>query len=172
MIAITLSADQIRTAPLEVRHWIEQQISMSLAPPPAEVAHQGPHLTVCTGQEVIAIFRQIQNLLPVVNLFFELGRESAAAQRPGMRVFRMADLLRHTRLGSADQAVECLEVISDVLRRVRSDPEAMLCAVDRQGTCYVAEETAANIFALWQDVVAARAVPPDVERTPMRADAG
>ena len=160
MVGITLSAEQIRTAPPEVRHWLEQQVAALLSPLPVEPPHPGPQLATCSRQELRAVLSQIQPLLPVVSVFFELGREAASVPVQGMRALRLADILRHTRLQSADQVVECLELLTDALRRVRQDSDAMLCAVDRQGRCYVAEETAANILALWQDIVAARALQP------------
>lgn len=46
------------------------------------------------------------------------------------------------------------------LRSVRGDAEVILCAVDRQGNRTVAEKTAANILALWHDIVAERALQP------------
>ena len=39
------------------------------------------------------------------------------------------------------QVIECLDTINDALRHVRHDPEAMICAVDREGRCFVAEAT-------------------------------
>ena len=172
MVGITLSAEQIRSAPPEVRHWLEQQIAALLSPLPVQPPHPGPKLVACSRQELRTILTQIQAMLPVVTVFFELGREAASVPVQGMRALRLADILRHTRLQSADQVVECLEVITEVLRRVRGDENAMLCAVDRDGRCYIAEETAANIRALWQEIVAARALDP-AEAAPrmMQADA-
>lgn len=160
MVGITLSAEQIRSAPPEVRHWLEQQVAALLSPLPVQPPHPGPQLARCYRQELQNILAQIQNLLPVVSVFLELGREAASVPMHGMRALRLTDILRHTRLQSVDQVVECLDVISDVLRRLRGDDNAMLCAVDRDGRCYVAEETAANILALWRDIVAARALQP------------
>jgi hypothetical protein len=160
MVGITLSAEQIRSAPPEVRHWLEQQVAALLSPLPVQPPHPGPQLIACTRQELRAVLTQIQALLPAVSVFFELGREAGSVPVHGMRALRMTDILRNTRLDSADQVLECLEMITEALRRVRQDDDAMLCAVDRQGRCYVAEETAANILGLWQDIIAARALQP------------
>lgn len=160
MVGITLSAEQIRAAPPEVRHWLEQQIAALLSPLPVQPPHPGPQLAACSRAELRAILTRVQPLLPVVTVFFELGREAASVPVQGMRALRLADILRHTRLQTTDQVVECLEMITEALRRVRNDDDAMLCAVDPQGRCYVAEQTAANILALWQDIVAARALQP------------
>ena len=168
MVGITLSSEQIRAAPPEVRHWLEQQIAALLSPLPVEAPHPGPLLVACSRQELRAVLEQIQPLLPVVGVFFELGREAASIPVQGMRALRLADILRHTRLQTADQVVECLEMITKALRRVRGDATVLLCAVDRQGNCYVAEKTASNILALWQDIVAERALQP---ATPSQAAA-
>jgi hypothetical protein len=73
-----------------------------------------------------------------------------------MRVFRLAEILRHTRLESVAQVIECLDVITDSLRHVRQDPEAMFCAIDREGRCFVAESTSHSVLTLWQGIVASR----------------
>ena len=36
MVGITLSAEQIRLAPPEIRHWLEQQIAALLSPLPVQ----------------------------------------------------------------------------------------------------------------------------------------
>ena len=54
------------------------------------------------------------------------------------------------------QVIECLDVINDALRHVRHDPEAMICAVDREGRCFVAEATSHAVLTLWQGIVASR----------------
>ena len=40
----------------------------------------------------------VQGMLPVVSVFFELGREAASVPVHGMRAFSIADILRHVRL--------------------------------------------------------------------------
>ncbi len=94
----------------------------------------------------------------MVSVFFELGRENASVAVQGMRVFRLSEVLRHTRLESVGQVIECLDVINDALRHVRHDPEAMICAVDREGRCFVTEATSQAILTLWQGIVASRAL--------------
>jgi hypothetical protein len=170
MIGITLSSEQIRSAPPEVRQWLEQQIAALLTPLPVATPHPGPQLVACSRQELRAVLEQIQTLLPVVGVFFELGREAASVPVQGMRALRLADILRHTRLQSTDQVVECLELITDALRRVRDEPAVMLCAVDREGNCYVAEKTAANILGLWHEIVGEQALQPPPAMPAQAAD--
>lgn len=155
MIGISLTAEQIRAAPPEVRHWIEQQVAALLAPA-AEAPAEQRHLAALTPNDARAVLEQIEDLLPVVSVFFELGRETGGIPVQGMRVFRLPDILRHTRLQSLDQVAECLDVINGALRTVHQDPAAMLCGVDREGRCFVAEATSHAILALWQGIVASR----------------
>ena len=159
MVGISLTAEQIRAAPPEVRHWIEQQFAGLFAPAVEEHPHAEPrHLAQITPGDAQAVLEQIEDILPVVSVFFELGRENASVPVQGMRVFRLPEILRHTRLESVSQVVECLDVINDALRHVRRDPEAMICAVDREGRCFVAEATTHSVLTLWQGIVASRAL--------------
>ena len=104
------------------------------------------------------MLEQIEDILPVVSVFFELGRENAGVPVQGVRVFRLAEMLRHTRLESAAQVVQCLDVINDALRHVRQDPDALICAVDRDGRCFASEVTSHSVLTLWQGIVASRAL--------------
>lgn len=159
MVGISLTAEQIRAAPPEVRHWIEQQVAAVFAPMAEAAEHPAPlHLAQLAPGDAQAVLEQIEDILPVVGVFFELGRESASVVMQGMRVFRLAEMLRHTRLESVSQVAECLDVINDALRQVRHDPQAMLCAVDREGRCFVAEATSRAVLTLWQGIVAAHAL--------------
>lgn len=169
MVGITLSAELVRSAPPEVRHWIEAQVAAAFAPQTtAEEAHSAPpHLASVTSGEAQAILEQIEDLLPVVSVFFELGRESASVPVQGMRAFRLGEILRHTRLETTEQVLEALELINDALRRVRRDPESVLCAFDREGRCYVSEATSRAVLTLWRGIVAEHALgaQPAPERT-------
>ncbi|HUN43894.1 MAG TPA: hypothetical protein VMU81_26685 [Acetobacteraceae bacterium] len=168
MLGISLTADQVRAAPPEVRHWLEQQL-IGLFSPAAEATHAVPrHLALLGPDDARAVLEQIEDLLPVVTVFFELGRENASTPAQGLRVFQLTDILRHTRLQTVGQVVECLDVINDALRHVRQDPEALICAVDRDGRCFVTEATSRAVLALWHGIVAARALqmPAKPDRGP------
>ncbi|HTW72540.1 MAG TPA: hypothetical protein VME47_21870 [Acetobacteraceae bacterium] len=159
MLGISLTAEQVRAAPPEVRHWLEQQLAGLFSPVAEEAAQAVPrHLALLGAGDAQAVLEQIEDLLPVVTVFFELGRESGSTPAQGLRVFRLTDILRHTRLQSVAQVVECLEVINDALRHVRQDPEALICAVDRDGRCFVSEATSRAVLALWHGIVASRAL--------------
>lgn len=172
MVGLTLSAEQIRAAPPEVRRWLEQEIAGTLGFEPPAHAMRPPelHLVGASLEEARALLAAIQGLLPVVAVFFELGREAAATPSPGVRAFRMTDILRHTRLSAPEQVLAALEVINDMLRRLRNDTEAVLAAADGRGVCFVAEVTAQNVLRLWQEIVAERALSaPAAAPTPVPA---
>jgi hypothetical protein len=78
MIGITLTSEQIRTAPPDVRHWIEREVMASFGQPSQPKDEpRGEHLAVCSQAQAEAVLAQIQGVLPVVNVFFALGRQGA-----------------------------------------------------------------------------------------------
>src|SRR5580698_3520679 len=79
MVGISLTAEQIRAAPPEVRHWVEQQFAGLFAPAVEEHPHAEPRrLAQITPGDAQAVLEQIEDILPVVSVFFELGRENAS----------------------------------------------------------------------------------------------
>jgi len=158
MAGITLTADEIKAAPAEVRRWLEHEIVRALGGQPAPAPAATPALIGCNVEEARDMLALVQGMLPVVSVFFELGREAASVAVHGMRAFRIADILRHVRLQSPDQVVQCLNVLTQALRRARSDAAAAFFALDDQGHCLVAEATMRSILRLWQEIVAQRAL--------------
>ena len=158
MVGVTLSPEQIRAAPPEVRRWLEHEIAATLGFDLPAHAMRPPeqHLVGTSPEEARAILTAIQGLLPVVAVFFELGREGAAAPAAGVRAFRLADIQRHTRLSAPEQVLAALEVLNDALRRLRGDTEAALVAAEANGVVFVAESTSVNVLRLWQEIVAER----------------
>ena len=55
--------------------------------------------------------------------------------------------------------IQCLDVLSQALRRVRGDAAAAFYVLDDQGHCLVAETTMRSILRLWQEIVAQRGSP-------------
>jgi hypothetical protein len=154
MVGITLAPEQIRAAPPEVRHWLEQQIAQTLGlQRQAEALPVPPRLVACTPEQAGAILAQIQGMLPVVAVFFELGREQGSVAIEGMRAFRLVDIARHARLPAVELVLQSLAVIDTALQRAIGDAEATLYALDSQGHCFVAEATSRSIFALWQGMI-------------------
>ena len=162
-IGITLTTDQIRNAPPQVRQWIEHEVIASLglaadAPPAAEHG-QGAHLASCNADEAAAVLAQIQGLVPAFNVFFEFARPGISFGQPPAMAFRLIDILYHTRLQSIDQVMECLEAINTAFASVRRDPTARFCAFDNQGHCLIAPETQRSVAALWQQILASHQAP-------------
>jgi hypothetical protein len=161
MIGITLTSEQIRSAPAEVRRWIEREVmtSLSLQPPSADGGQpHGEHLAVCRPEEAEAVLAQIQGVLPVVNVFFELGRQGAIFGQPNIEAFRLLDIAHHTRLPDVGQVVACLDIINQAFSNACGDVTAKLCGLDREGHCFIGLETQQNILRLWHKVIARHAL--------------
>jgi hypothetical protein len=157
MIGITLTTDQIRTAPAEVRHWIEHQVIASLGlsaeTPLAEQPHAS-HLVACSPEEAAAVLAQIQDFMPAMNVLFEFGRPGISYGQPPMMAFRLLDILHHTRLQNVGQVMACLDAINQALAQVRHDESARFCVFDNEGHCFIAPQTQQSILRLWQDMLA------------------
>ncbi|WP_315758773.1 MULTISPECIES: hypothetical protein [unclassified Bradyrhizobium] len=161
MLGITLSAHQIRSAPPEVRRWIEHQVLAGLrlgpeaqdAPTPA-LPVPGAHLVACTADDAANILAQIQGVLPAVNVFFEFGRPGIVLGQPPVMMFRLIDLLYHTRLQNIGQVMATLEMINRALIEARRDPSARFCGFDNEGHCLIVPETQRAIASVWQAVIA------------------
>lgn len=171
MVGITLSREQIRAAPPEVRRWLEREIATSLgllaAAEPAPAAQAEPrYLVGCGTEETEAIFALIQGLPPVVGVFFELGRETGRALPNGLRVFGLLDMQSHAQLQRPAQVLKCLEVINRAMRQVRGDADATLYGLDDRANCFIAETTHRSIRELWHRMIAGQAsdaVPEDAD---------
>ena len=168
MIGITLSPEQVRAAPPEVRRWLEHELASAFGlaadhPAPEDVATR---LMGCNPDEATAMLELVQGMLPVVNVFFELGREAAGTPVHGLRAFRLADMMRQARLSTPEQVIECLDVLTAALRRVRGDAEALFYLLDDRGHCLVAEPTMRSVLHVWQGIVAQRALRVPQEAPP------
>lgn len=176
MIGITLSSDQIRTAPAEVRRWIEREVMTSLGLPaaPADSRPHGEHLAACSEQQAAAILAQIQGVLPAVNVFFEFGRQGAIFGQPNIEAFRLIDIAHHTRLPDVAQVGACLDLINQAFARACGDASAKFCGFDREGRCFIAAETQQNILRLWQKVIASQQLAREGQGEPaaVRAPTG
>jgi hypothetical protein len=156
MVGVTLSAEQIRTAPPEVRQWLEQELFAAFGAQLPTAAPDSPQLVAFSVDEAAAVLSLIQGMLPVVNVFFELGREGTNVDMEGLAAFRLVDILRHTRLQTLEQVVACLDAISAAARRVRADADAPFYGLDSRGHCFISAQTQRSILHVWQEIVAAR----------------
>ncbi|MDQ0391145.1 hypothetical protein [Labrys monachus] len=176
MVGITLTPEQIRSSPPEVRQWLEREIALSLGLPSAAeaVPQAARHLVACTVDEAGAIYMAIRGMLPVANVFFELGRKGANIGQNGVEAHQAAEMLRYARLQGPDQLAACLQVIDNVVRQLRNDPAAVLCAIDPRGYCIVASQTQQSIANVWMQLLAGRSAdrPPAMDAPGLFGDGG
>ena len=159
MIGITLTTDQIRSAPPEVRRWIEHEVIASLglaadAPPAVVVPPHTAHLVAASAEEAAAVLSQIQGVMPAMNVFFEFGRPGVSIGQPAVMTFRLIDILHHTRLQNIGQVMTCLDMMNQALAQIRHGPSARFCGFNNEGHCFIAPDTQHSIAALWQNIIA------------------
>lgn len=154
MTGITLSSEQIRRAPTEVRRWIEHEIATSLGfqVQASDRERQLPQLAGCSYEEVVAVLSGIQGVFPAVNVFFELGRQGVSFAQDRMQAYRLSDIQHHTRLQSPEQVIVCLNLIDEALHRVRGTAGASFYGADGD-YCFVPTETQQNIRRLWFELL-------------------
>jgi hypothetical protein len=154
MTGITLSSEQIRRAPPEVRRWIEHELaaSLGLQVQPTDSERQGPQLVGCSYKELVGVLSGIQGVFPAVNVFFELGRKGASFAQDQLEAYRISDIQHHTRLQSPEQVISCLNLIDEALNRVRGSPGASFYGADGD-YCFIATETQRNIRRLWFELL-------------------
>ena len=155
MIGVTLSPEQIRAAPPEVRRWLRREIAeaFDFHPEREGAKAEADHLVICSPEEVAAIYAAIRGMAPVVTVFFELGREGDGLGAGAVEAYRLDEMARHARLQSVAQLEECLEIIDGAVRAVRNEAGATLYVLDPRGYCLIAAATRANILALWRQLV-------------------
>lgn len=166
MIGITLTTDQIRNAPKEVRQWIEHEVIAALglgAEPPAALPQQSNHLVACSREEAAAILAQLQGVLPAVNVLFEFARPGVSFGQPPVMAFRLIDILHHTKLQNIGQVIGCLDMINQALAQLHRDPSARFCGFDNEGHCLIAPGTQQSIAQLWQNMIASQQIAPGNE---------
>ena len=159
MIGITLTTDQIRSAPKEVRQWIEHQVIASLglaAEGPASVPAQATHLAALSEEEAAAVLAQVRGMLPAANLFFEFARPGVMFGQPPVATYRLIDILNHTKLQNIGQIMTCLEALDEAVVRLRGEPNIRFSGFDNEGHCFIAPETQQAIAALWHEVIASQ----------------
>jgi hypothetical protein len=162
MTSFTFSIEQVRSAPPEVRRWIEHEITAAFGAlnrsehDPSQV--RAAALAACMPQEATQAFEMIKGNFLLSQVFFELARDmpnshNAAALHP----LSVADILRHTRLGDGDRLVDCFTAINQAFQAIRNDPEATLFGFDQQGHVFVHQVTHDSIRQLWEQLFAAHA---------------
>jgi hypothetical protein len=157
MISFTFTLDQMKSAPPEVRRWIEREgaaVLAALSRPEPDPSH--PHaaaLATCTVQEVAEVYELIKGNFLLSQVFFELAREMPGnGGGPPLHALSLADMLRHTRLADGDRLVDCFNAMTQAFRTVRNDPEAALFGFDQYGQVWIHQTTHDSIRALWEQL--------------------
>ena len=160
MTSFTFSAEQVKSAPPEVRHWIENEIVKALAlpshiPQESQKAHENA-LAASSLEEVAQVFNLISSNFLVTQVFFELARENHIA-RPisPLHALTLSDIQRHVQIADGEVLVQCLNVINQAFQRVRNNPEVSLFGSDEHGHIFVHEITHRNIRQLREKLVLA-----------------
>jgi hypothetical protein len=167
MIGITLTTDQIRSAPPSVRQWIEKEVTIALglsglglSGPQSQSAPTVPpkeaRMVSCSVEDAEAILAKIEDVLPAVNVFFEFGRPTISYGDPPVMAFRLLDIMYHARLSDVGQVLTCLQMIDEAQAGLRGDSSARFCGFDNEGHCFIPVQTQASISALWQKIAERR----------------
>lgn len=160
MTSFTFSAEQVNSAPPEVRRWMENEIAKALGLQ-ARYEHEpskmhAAALAACTVDELAQIFSLISGNFLVSQVFFELGRETSVAHSlPSLHALSLGDMQRHVQLADGNLLIECLNVINQALQRAKNDETASLFASDEFGHVYIHETTYRNIRRLREQLVGA-----------------
>ena len=157
MTSFTFSVEQVRSAPPEVRRWIEREITTALAMLSRSEHDPSQHdegtLAACTPQEAAEVYELIKGNFLLSQVFFELGRETPGDRRASpLHALRLADMLRHTRLADGDRLVDCFTAINQAFRSICNDPEATLFGFDQYGHVWVHQTTHDSVRALWEQL--------------------
>jgi hypothetical protein len=163
----TFTLEQIKSAPPEVRLWLEQEIAAafrSLATTAPAPAHS-PELSACTAEEALGVFETIRHDFAAAQVFLELGREQPVGHAPGLHAFSIGEIKRRLRLED-DRLADCFGVINRSYIQLRKDPEAALFGFDQANHVFVHETTHRSIRSVWEELVRLSAGP---EQSPAHA---
>lgn len=171
MTSFTFTAEQIRSAPAEVRLWLENEIAAALralvaqAPPGHEA-----ELAACTPEEAARIFAAIRDDFAASQVFLELGREPPVANSPPpLCALGIGEMKRRLGLGD-DRLADCFRAVNQAFHEVRNDPAAALFGFDEANHLYLHETTHRSIRSLWEGLVQLRsqemAAPPAPSAAP------
>lgn len=166
MTAFTFSAEELRTAPPEVRRWVAGKIAHALAgvaaaePPTSRPATppQATALAACTPGEALQMFELIGGDPTTGRIFFELARDSAVdSGMPGLHMLRIADLMRHAGIVDNEALIAALSAIDRAFRQVRGEQPGNLFRFGDAGQLYVHAATQAGIRQVWEELTRATA---------------
>jgi len=104
MTGFTFTVEQIRSAPPDVRLWVENEIATAfraLAIQPPSPVHSA-ELAACTSEEALQVFELIRGDFGTTQVFVELGRQDSVARSTApLHALSIDELNRHLRFGDA-----------------------------------------------------------------------
>lgn len=149
MIGITLTADQICNAPIEVRRWIEQEViaGLRLAPQASASAaapvNRSALPAACDEDDMAAIFGRLRGMPVALSVLFEFRHPGISFGSPPVRSYRLMDMLHNSKLESIDQVMVGLGAISAALADLRGDAGVRFCGFDNEGHCFLGRKAVA-----------------------------
>lgn len=158
MFGVTFSMEEIRSAPADVRRWMEAQLRAAFAgsaderPVPSETGQ----LAAATVEDVRAVFELIKGDHVATRVFFELGEDAPTFARVGdLIAIPVGDLIRRARLSDPQRLVGAIEAIAAAYNAVRGNAQSALLGFDTRGYVFLHGTTHARIAALWEEFAAA-----------------
>ena len=157
MTSFTFSVEQVRSAPPEVRRWIEREITAALSalsksehdPSQVHAAAQA----ACMPEEAAQTFELIKGNFLLSQVFFELACETPGNRGgPSLYALGLVDMLRHTRLADGDRLVDCFNAINQAFQTIRNEPEANVFGFDQYGRVWIHPMTHDSIRELWEQL--------------------
>ncbi len=157
MTGFTLTIEDLKSAPIEVRRWLVARLErdllglISAAPtsPPVPASALAP----CTPEEAVAIFDLLKGDFAATHVFLELARDEPGSEAAiPLHAVSIGALIRNTRLDE-HRLASCLQTINRAFQAVCKDPEAALIGFDQANHVYVHETTCHSIRSLWQELV-------------------
>jgi len=162
MTSLTFSMEQVKSAPLEVRRWIEREITATLAAlndsQRGAAQIHAPTIAACSPEEAAEVFEAIRGDFLLSQVFFELARDTPDSHDAApLHPLRIADILRHTRLSDGDRLVDCFTALNQAFQAVHNDPDATLFGFDQYEHVFVHPTTHDSIRRLWEQLLAVHA---------------
>jgi hypothetical protein len=157
VIIFSFSLDQVKSAPPEVRRWMERETAAALAalhrPEPNPADPHAAALAACTPEDAAEVYELIKGNFLLSQVFFELAREALGrGAGASLHALGLADMLWQTQLADGDRLVDCFSAINQAFRTVRNDPEASLFGFDQYGQVWIHQTTHDSIRELWEQL--------------------
>jgi len=152
----TFTAQDLRSAPDEVRRWLVSRIESDLvgltSAPPVAPPMQAPPLAACTPEEALGVLDLLKGDFAAMHVLLELARDEPQVDAAlPLHAISIGALMRNTRLDER-RLVSCLQAINRAFQEVRRDPEATLFGFDQAEHLYVHEVTYRSLRGLWRDL--------------------